>query len=62
MRNIHVLKSSGYFSMLSVNEQRTRVRHLIASGLTERAVGSLTGLGIEDVRRILAAKESTEAA
>lgn len=54
MHTLHEQKPSGYFAMLTEPEQRERIQRMASSGFSDRAIGSLTGIGIEGVRRILA--------
>jgi hypothetical protein len=45
---------ANYFQLLTPAEQAERIKRLASSGFTDSAIGSLTGIGIEGVRRILA--------
>jgi hypothetical protein len=42
------------FQLLNYEEKRDNVKRLLASGVRERAVALLTGLSIDDVRRMAA--------
>lgn len=44
-----------YFGLLTEREQRESVKRLMASGQGEHYVAALTGLGVDQVRRMAAA-------
>lgn len=46
-----------YFRLLDRTEQQKTVQRLLASGMTEVAIASITSLSIEQIRR-MAAKSS----
>jgi len=49
-RGTHTLQ----FGLLDAEEQRQKVKSLLTAGIRERAVAHLTGLSIEQIRRMSA--------
>jgi hypothetical protein len=55
MTNEHTVGAgSGYFGLLSADEQRDAIRRLARSGMGDHTISSITEIGVEGVRRILA--------
>jgi hypothetical protein len=55
------MNSPNFFAMFSADEKAARVRKLAAS-MSDEAIADLTGLSVEQVRRIQAESRPTEAA
>jgi hypothetical protein len=55
------MNTPNFFAMFTADEKAARVRKLAAS-MSDEAIADLTGLSVEQVRRILAAAKETETA
>ena len=52
---------AGYFAMLTMDEQHSAIRRLARSGIGDHGIADLTGLAVEQIRRVLSAQpDSTE--
>jgi transposase len=47
-----------HFLLLDRDQQEQAIRRLVASGMSEHTVASITGLSVEMVRRVLGTPES----
>lgn len=50
-----------HFLLLPVEQQEQAIQRLMASGMSENTIGSITGLSVEMVRRILAKHQEVRA-